>query len=72
VEYDEELFTEALNEENSFLLLSEWHDGQSTSLFCMEDLWSTSNLFPQSLHLYSNIGMEILSKSNLSYFQMFN
>jgi hypothetical protein len=38
VEYVEELFTDALNEENSFLLLSEWHDGQSTSPACTDDL----------------------------------
>jgi hypothetical protein len=48
---------DALNEENSFLLLVELQFGQVTSSVFTDDLCSTSNLVLHSEHLYSYKGI---------------
>ena len=53
----DELPVEALNDEKSFLLFLDWQSGQTTSSKFADDLCSTSNFLPQSLHLYSKIGI---------------
>jgi hypothetical protein len=48
---------DALNEDKSFLLFAELQLGQFTSSMLLTDLWRKSNFVPQSLHLYSKIGI---------------
>ena len=50
----------AAKAENNFSAFSEWHFGQLVSDKLLNDLCSTSNFVPQSVHLYSKIGIVFL------------